>query len=215
MFLFDQELPSCYFSTQDHDPSKDQKDGGAEKTMMTDRRTLTAYHEAGHAVVAFDQGVRIFGISLVPGEGKMGHARVDTLFLDRRTATFPSDKGARNRFTLERHVMVLLGGGLAAEHLDPETGRKGETSHVKGSDHDKAFSLLLQFTGSRAEAEKYYEWLKVRAEGIVLNPRRWFQIKGLAEVLLEQEKLGTRKVMETLKDLEARWCEEHGGRDNE
>ncbi len=176
---------------------------------MTDRRILTAYHEAGHAVVAFDQGVRIFGISLVPGEGKMGHARVDTLSLDRRIATFSSDKGARNRFAMERHVMVLLGGSLAAGRLDPERGSEGETRPAEGSDQNKVFSLLLQFTGSRTEAEKYYDWLKVRTEGIVRNPRRWFQIQGLAQVLLKQEKLGMRKVMETLKGLEARWCEEN------
>lgn len=178
---------------------------------MTDQRTLTAYHEAGHAVVAFDQGVRIFGISLIPGHGKRGHARVDTLFLDRRIATFHSDKGARNRFTMERHVMVLLGGSAAADRLDPERGGQEGARPVKGSDQYKALELLFQFTGSRKEAQKYYDWLKVRTEGIVSSPLRWFQIRGLAQVLQEKEKLGTRKVMETLKDLEARWCEKHGG----
>jgi len=180
-----------------------------------DRRILTACHEAGHAVVAYDQGIRVFGISLIPGREKMGHTSVDTLFLDRQFPSFPSDKGARNRFTLERHVMVLLGGRAAAERLDPEAVSGGESCPVPGSDHSKALELVLTFTGDLEEAEKYLEWLKVRTKGIVSKPLRWFQIEGVAEVLLEEDKLGARKVMEILRDRETLWCLEHGERGQE
>jgi hypothetical protein len=177
---------------------------------MTDKRILTAYHEAGHAVVAFDQGIRVFGISLVPGQGKMGHARVDTLSLDRRFPTFRSNKGARNRFTLERHVMVLLGGSAAAARLDPEQGPDKRDCQLKGSDRRRALDLLEEFTESREEAEKYCDWLQVRTKGIVSSPRRWFQIVGLAGALMKHGRLGTRRVAEILRDLEDRWCREHG-----
>jgi len=59
-------------------------------------------------------------------------------------------------------------------------------------------SLLLEFTASREEADKYYDL-------------RWFQIEGLARALLELEELGTRKVREIIKDAQLRWCNEHGG----
>lgn len=177
-----------------------------------DRRTLTACHEAGHAVVAYDQGVRVFGISLVPGLGNMGHTCVDTRFLDRQLPSFRSDKGARNRFTLERHVMVLLGGWAAAERLDPALASGGEGCPVPGSDHSKALELILRFTGDPREAEKYLDWLKVRTKGIVSKPLRWFQIEGLADVLLKEDKLGARKVMEIIRDRETLWCREHGER---
>ena len=65
-----------------------------------DQRTLTAYHEAGHAVVAFDQGVRIYGINVRPDEDRLGHIRIDTLLLDRLVPTFEYDKGSRNRFLI-------------------------------------------------------------------------------------------------------------------
>ncbi|MBN2721108.1 MAG: hypothetical protein JXR72_08405 [Proteobacteria bacterium] len=175
-----------------------------------DRRTLTACHEAGHAVVAYDQGIRVFGISVVPGLGKRGHTCVDTLFLDRQFPSFSSDKGARNRFTLERHVMVLLGGRAAVERLDPEAAFGREGCPVPGSDHIKALDLILRFTGDPLEAEKYLEWLKVRTKGIVSKPVRWFQIEELAEVLLKEDKLGARKVMEILREREALWCRKHG-----
>ena len=85
----------------------------------SDQRTLTAYHEAGHAVVAFDQGVRVYGIDVTPDQERLGNIRIDTLLLNRLVPTFEHDKGARNRFLMERHVMVLLGGNAAVCRLDP------------------------------------------------------------------------------------------------
>ena len=170
---------------------------------------MSAYHEAGHAVVAYDQGVRVHGISIVPDEGRMGHIAIDTLLLNRLAPTFQFNKGARNRFTMERHVMVLQGGHAAIRRLDPAKKALAETVNGEGSDQNIAITLVKVFAAGDLEAEKYYEWLDARTEGILANPMRWFQVKVLAEALLEDEQLGARKVREVIGEAGEKWCEEH------
>ncbi len=174
-----------------------------------DRRTLAAYHEAGHAVVAYDQGVQVHGISIVPDDGRMGHIAIDTLLLNRLAPTFQFNKRARNRFTMERHVMVLQGGHAAVNSLDPSRKDLAETINGEGSDQNIAMSLLNAFAEGELEADKYYQWLDARTEGIVANPMRWYQVRILAEALLEQEQLGARKVKEIIKEAGERWCKEN------
>lgn len=176
-----------------------------------DRRTLAAYHEAGHAVVAYDQGVRVHGISIVPDEGRMGHIAIDTLLLNRLAPTFQSNKGAGNRFTMERHVMVLQGGHAAVHLLEPVGKELAVTVNGEGSDQNIAMSLVKAFASSDQEAEKYYQWLDARTEGIIANPMRWYQVKILAEELLEQEQLGARRVREIIRQSGDQWCKENEG----
>jgi len=174
-----------------------------------DRRKLAAYHEAGHAVVAYDQGVRVHGISIVPDDGRMGHIAIDTLLLNRLAPTFQTNKGARNRFTMERHVMVLQGGHAAVHRLVPGSVELADTVNGEGSDQNIAMSLLEAFATGDREAEKYYHWLDARTEGIMANPMRWFQVRILAEALLEQQQLGARKVRDVIREAGERWCEEN------
>jgi hypothetical protein len=190
-----------------------QETGNLEAKTVPDRRTLVAYHEAGHAVTAYDQGIRIHGISIVAEERRTGHIRIDTLLLDRLAPTFRSDKGARNRFTMERHVMVLLGGYSAVRRLHASKVDESENLHREGSDHSTAMNLLLTFAADEAEAAKYYEWLKARTNGIINSPLRWFQLEKLAGALLDHEKLGARRVRETLREAEMEWGEKCGTKD--
>lgn len=171
-----------------------------------DRITISAYHEAGHAVVAYDQGVRVHGISVVPDEGRMGHIAIDTLHLNRLAVTFHNNKGARNRFTMERHVMVLQGGHAAVRRLDSAGAELARTAQGEGSDLNIAMGLVRAFATSEREAEKYYQWLDARTEGILSSPMRWFQVRMLATALLEHRQLGTRKVREIVKEAEEEWC---------
>ena len=182
-----------------------------------DRRTLAAYHEAGHAVVAYDQGVRVHGISIVPDEGRMGHIAIDTLLLNRLAPTFEYNKGARNRFTMERHVMVLQGGHAAVNHLDPDRQDLAETVNGEGSDINIAMSLIKAFASGNLEAERYYQWLDARTAGILANPMRWHQVEVLVKALLEEGSLGARKVRMVIKEAGERWVEkqESGARSQE
>lgn len=175
-----------------------------------DRRTLAAYHEGGHAVVAYDQGVRIHGVSIVPDEGRMGHIAIDTLLLNRLAPTFDHNKGARNRFTMERHVMVLQGGHAAVNRLRPDKKDQAQVKKGEGSDSTIAMSLIRAFASSEVEAGKYYQWLEARTEGILASPVRWYQLETLVRTLLKEGKMGARRVRGVLKEAEKEWCQKHG-----
>ena len=108
--------------------------------------------------------------------------------------------------------MVLQGGHAAVNSLDPSRKDLAETINGEGSDQNIAMSLLNAFAEGELEADKYYQWLDARTEGIVANPMRWYQVKILAEALLEQEQLGARKVRMIIKEAGEEWCEEHGNR---
>ncbi len=135
----------------------------------------------------------------------MGHIAIDTLLLNRLVPTFRTNKGARNRFTMERHVMVLQGGYAAVNRLDPARKHQAETVDREGSDRTIAMGLLRAFASGEVEAERYYQWLEARTEGIVASPMRWSQIRTLADALLEQDQLGARKVREIIKEAGEEW----------
>jgi len=136
----------------------------------------------------------------VPDEGRMGHIAIDTLLLNRLAPTFQHNKGARNRFTMERHVMVLQGGHAAVHRLSLGRKEVSDTVNGEGSDQNIAMSLVKAFAAGKVEADRYYQWLDARTEGIMTNPMRWFQVKVLAEALMEQEQLGARKVRMIIKE---------------
>jgi post-segregation antitoxin (ccd killing protein) len=110
---------------------------------------------------------------------------------------------------MERHVMVLQGGHAAVRQLDPHRLELADTVNGEGSDLNIAMTLVRAFAANDQEAEKYYQWLEARTEGIIGNPIRWFQVRMLAESLLELEQLGARKVREIIREAEKRWCEEN------
>jgi hypothetical protein len=139
----------------------------------------------------------------------MGHIAIDTLLLNQLAPTFQANKGARNRFTMERHVMVLQGGHAAVNRLVPDSRELADTVNGEGSDRNIAMSLLEAFATGDREAEKYYQWLDARTEGIMANPMKWFQVRILAESLLDHERLGARKVREVIREAGERWCEEN------
>lgn len=177
--------------------------------QKADPRKLTAYHEAGHAVAAFDQGVRIHGISIAPDQVSRGHIGIDTLHLDRHVSSFREDRGSRNRFLMERHVLVLLAGKAAARRLDPSFRKRRADTPEEGSDYGTARCLIGYFAGSDREAEKYREWLETRVEGILSAPWRWHQVKKLAQALLEEEKMGAKRVREVIRDAGQDWYDGH------
>jgi len=155
--------------------------------------------------MAFDQGVRVHGISIVPDEGRMGHIAIDTLLLNRLAPTFEHNKGARNRFTMERHVMVLQGGIASVRRLSPPGKYLPDTPKGEGSDQNIAMTLIKAFAAGEREAGKYYQWLDARTEGVLANPMRWHQVEELVRALLKEGNMGAKRVREVLKKAEEKW----------
>lgn len=167
------------------------------------RRTLTAYHEAGHAVAAYLLRKRFRYVTIRQDgdyEGHMRHPRSEAY------------EQARSRAALERDIMVSLAGGAAIRVL---TGRQDRIG--AWCDRHKAMELAEETCGSRRECEAFVSWLSTRVEGMLRSQANWHAVETLAEELMLQESIGRQKAMHIIRSAkrqfrQRRWKDSHGSR---
>ena len=133
--------------------------------MPTEQRG-TAYHEAGHAVVAYDAGRRVRLVSIVPDADSSGRCTYDDvleLSVDDLLRPTPRQEiDARDR------IVSMLAGSLAEERIHGEL--TPEINIGATDDYKKAVHLAALMLDDDAEMAPYLEWLTVRATHAV---RRW------------------------------------------
>jgi len=127
----------------------------------------TAYHEAGHAVVALVLGRPVHRVSILPNHLRLGQCEL------RKGAARPSPD------VLERDVLILLGGPAAEARY---TGRY---------DWDAAdcdLRAMRSLTEMRAASQRQVERLERRmldkAEHLLDRPGVWGATQRIAEELL-------------------------------
>ncbi|HEV2057553.1 MAG TPA: hypothetical protein VGV06_20665, partial [Methylomirabilota bacterium] len=148
----------------------------------------TAYHEAGHAVAAHWERVRLESATIVPGDDFDGKVISRNLLHGRNV---DSDASQRNRSRMLRMVRVSLAGLAAQRRFDAESVKDWHGEY----DYQKAADLVSYFTENDRELEAYLNLLLVQAEGIFDRPFVWDQVTAVAEALLAKK---------TLKSLELR-----------
>ena len=149
------------------------------------RRTLTAYHEAGHAVAAYLLRKKFRYITVRPDgdyEGYMRHRR------------YTGYEQIKSRSASEKEIMVSLAGGAAIYLL---TGRRDRLGALV--DHHKAMDLAENICASRRECKAFVNWLYVRIEGILRVQANWHAVESLAEELLTQETISYKKAAGLIK----------------
>ena len=149
----------------------------------------TAYHEAGHAVVALRVGLRIGrrGVSILPGEGSAGTAHVLPTI---RGSPVSVDGAARFHRVAEKHAMVCLAGDLAQAHYRRSSWR----THHGSQDRQQAIALVSRIVSSKDELEAYLQLLLIRARNMVTSAAVWSQIVAVAEALLSRKTLTPAEV---------------------
>lgn len=173
------------------------------------RIEATAYHEAGHAVVGWFEGVprRLLEASIVPdeAEGTLGHvkrgrsARVRDSEPDEhgepRVVWRPFDPSADRRLAEHRlrpSIVELYAGVIAEKRY---TGRR---YNWRGSEIDltQAADLVGHIAGSERQAQKLSEYLWVIAEDdVALN---WTDIDRVARELLVRKTLSGHAIRKLL-----------------
>ena len=155
--------------------------------MNINQLTLTAYHEAGHAVVSAVLGFDVKKVTIVSDEDSVGHM-LPRGYLQLRRLDWEVPTGARlGRY--HDYVLVLLAGTEAVHHFNPRGVRSHHLDH-KDSDYRRVLEILLKLHG-RDEPERFaaFRYLRIRARNLVNREINWVKIEGLAKALLERQTL--------------------------
>jgi ATP-dependent Zn protease len=128
--------------------------------------TATAYHEAGHAVVALALGRPVQRVSILPDRVHLGQCEF------RKGESRPTDDW------LEREMLIALA-GLAAEACHTGTYARAEAGR------DLAYvQMLAQQRAGERRAERLERRLLAKVEHLLAQEGYWKAVTMIAEELL-------------------------------
>lgn len=155
-----------------------------------DRRAYTAYHEAGHAVIAHLHRRPFRRVSIVTiGEAA---GRVET---SAWRGHFDPEGLVTSRD--ERRVMTMISVAVAG-HVAVCLLEGTTTSEGAERDFEHAYGLASKVSGSPEEADALVEWLRARVRNELSLPDNWAAVKALAEALLAQPEIGVRRAKQII-----------------
>ncbi len=154
-----------------------------------DERRRTAYHEAGHAVMACLVKLLFHKVSIMEDEDSLG----------RLLTSFPPwfdpdlDADTRTRRMIEKYVICCLAGDVA-ERMVP-----GLQSRLEGSDDLHHAVDLASYFAPAEETGPFLDWLTARAERILGVPGASAAITALADHLVEHGEISSRRTRKLLR----------------
>lgn len=127
---------------------------------------ITAYHEAGHAVVALCLDRPVHRVSVLPNRDRLGQCE------------FAKGRFKPSEDALEREILIALG-GMAAE------ARFTGTYHMDAADHDLRYvrRLVLERKSERA-ASRYEERMLNKVEAMLGDDEAWRAVELIAAELM-------------------------------
>lgn len=145
----------------------------------------TAYHEAGHAVIALELGRSIQRVSIVPGREWLGRCE------------FQKGRVRPSEDWLEREILIALA-GLAAEAR--HTGQyvwEGAAQDLRN-----VRRLATQRAGER-QADRLQRRLLAKVEHLLSQAEIWHAVKLIATELLRCETLSGRAALHLFEQRKA------------
>jgi len=139
---------------------------------------LTAYHEAGHAVVAIMVGRSVQKVSIVPNRTRIGACEI------KKGRFQPSGDW------LEDDVLIMFAGAVAESRL---SGRY----HWQGAEQDlrNIRRLTRSRAGDETRAEKLERRLLAKTEHLLGDDVTWKTVEQIATELLARETISGRSAM--------------------
>lgn len=167
-------------------------------------RTTIAYHEAGHALMAFIKKVRILKVSIEPSERQesLGH-----LIASNKIGSNPGEENFKIKYRtrLENFCLVAMA-GMTSEYILTEI----KNWEGGGQDQECINYFLSLLTYSQREFSLYRDLLWVRTETILGAKDHWNMIENLANYLLNRKPvINGRKAKEILRNSNPKLIKEN------
>jgi hypothetical protein len=164
-----------------------------KRKRTTNQLLATAYHEAGHAAVAFYLEIPIAedALSIVGGDDYDGMIYTNPSFLRRLGRLDSAELTDAKRLIAERYAIFALAGIEAQRRYRASSVRRYHSS----KDYHDAIDVISYFAPDDEELEAYLRLLRIRARNIVALPGVWEWIEELAAALMEQRTLSRKDVL--------------------
>ena len=140
------------------------------------KEQVTAYHEAGHFVVALFLHVPIKYVTVNPDSDSNGHCRTGFRFREQQIY----DLSDTTIIKFEKDVMVNLAGYEAARKFRPSSVRR----HHAASDRNNVIELISR-AGAPNETSLWIKLLTIRTRNLL--EIRWNEVEKIAAALLERK----------------------------
>src|SRR5260370_14575354 len=148
----------------------------------------TAYHEAGHAVMAYFLGVRLKKVTIITNKDYVGSVLQEKVV---RGLAPEVDISLRNFDRMEKLARIALAGNIAQKIHAPR-------SHDgASSDRQTVADVAFRLNGSSEAASAWIKWLKIGVTD-TLN-FRWNFVDAVAHELVKQKELTREQITEIFK----------------
>lgn len=155
-------------------------------------REASAYHEAGHAVMAFLLGHRITSVTIKPGVTAEGESYSGMVYSRPRGRIDFDVSTPAMRIKVENMIMVTLAGDVAQRRFNPRSSRNWHASADRSAAADMAFSQ----TSSGEQATAFLAWLHIRTRDVIHG--RWNVVERVAAALMDRETLSATDLREVI-----------------
>ena len=169
---------------------------GAE---MNKKRLATAYHEAGHAVMAVRLRLRLDATRIAETDDAYG-----TTIITHSIGTDDPDQkltpSVRER--IEKEALFHFAGRHAERKFHPKGYRRAHAA----SDTKSAVNILSYVEHSSNLLPLYTKWIDGRAKEIITGPAVWPCVKRLAEALYDVSEMKGAEVRAFLRGQKQHIC---------
>ncbi|QDU25146.1 ATP-dependent zinc metalloprotease FtsH [Anatilimnocola aggregata] len=148
----------------------------------------TAYHEAGHAVIALALGRLVQRVSILPNQLRLGACELK------------KGKAKQTHDPVETEILIFLG-GVAAEARFTGTYAWG------GAQQDLRYvrSLTTQRAGSQKQIERLERRMLDKVEHLLDDPAVWLATKLIADELLRSTTISGRAAKHLFEQAAAKF----------
>ncbi len=167
------------------------------------RLLRVAIHEAGHAFASYRLGARFEYVSIVPNLEEMSAGHVQGTPWP-SAVHIDSHLDSRSQSHLERHVIVLWAGPVAEKRFSGRFNWIG----ARGDTH--AISELAWFIvdGHSDGMKAFSNWMRFKAEELLMPPYHWAGVEALAHALVEQRMIRSTDARKIIRAGMQAWLDE-------